>query len=589
MLFSACTESIDEVATAPEFDTFSATANTTRTDMGNDNSVLWNEGDLVSVFNKTADNLEYEAVNINGSTATLKRKTGMRNAKTLNNNYAIYPYDAEATLSATGVLSTSIAANQTYNAEADLQHAVMVAKSENTSFLFSNATSLLRCHLNTVIGGTTVTNIKVVSTSKNIAGKVTIDMADATPAAVIDNSEDGKVITLDCGDVALTEDYTIFNIALAANTFSANELKIVYTVEFDGDEHVYEYPISSAITFNAGAYKQTRFTIEESFEGTTSPFTIYANNTSDFIAAIDEIEDGGTIVLNSDVDFTTENRTHNGGNWYEGIYYVGDKDITIDLGGKAIGNADGAVNDYMLLFKNDGTKDNTITIKNGTIDAGTAAYCAICTSTTNSQKITINLENVEIINNNSNGAAAKIRGGAVINIKAGTKITGKDSYSCIEVVGSNTVANIYDGAEFYQNGTSSYVGSLIGASSGATINVYGGKGVSKKCGLAVYTSGGTINAMGGEWTGNSDGTVPTPQGDNNCNVLLVQNHDTNGTSASIMNVSGGTYKGGFSATGYTTTSQAELNISGGNFNADPSAYVENGKTATESNGTWSVQ
>ena len=56
-----------------------------------------------------------------------------------------------------------------------------------------------------------------------------------------------------------------------------------------------------------------------------------------------------------------------------------------------------------------------------------------------------------------------------------------------------------------------------------------------------------------------------------------------------MNVTGGTYKGGMSATEYTATSSAKLEISGGTFNADPSGYLESGKTATESNGTWTVQ
>ncbi len=310
---------------------------------------------------------------------------------------------------------------------------------------------------------------------------------------------------------------------------------------------------------------------------------------AEFITAINDVEEGGVIALNADVNFTTENRTPNSGTWYEGIYYTGDKSFTIDLGGKNIKNESGAVNDYMLLFKNDGTKASTITIKNGTIDAGTAAYCAVCTSSTSTAPITINLENVELINNNMNGATAKIRGGAILNVKAGTKITGKDSYTCLEIVASTV--NVYEGAEFYQNGTSSYVGSLIGVSSGGTANVYGGKGVSKKCGLAVYSTGGTINAMGGEWTANVDGTVPTPQGDNSLNVLLVQN-DTNQTywrAPSIMNVTGGTYKGGMSATEYTATSSAKLEISGGTFNADPSGYLESGKTATESNGTWTVQ
>lgn len=340
---------------------------------------------------------------------------------------------------------------------------------------------------------------------------------------------------------------------------------------------------------NPSAFVAEGFAATKNNDGTYSVVKgITAQNAAEFIQAINDVEDGDVIALSGDVNFTTENRIENNG-WYEGIYYKGDKSFTLDLGGKTIKNESGAVNDYMLLFKNEGSKANTITIKNGKIDAGTTAFCAIATSTTNNHPITIDLENVELINSNSNGATAKIRGNAILNVKAGTKITGKDSYSCMEIAAST--ANIYEGAELYQNGTSSYVGSLIGVSGGGTINIYGGKGVSKKCGIAVYSTGGTINAKGGDWTANTDGTVPTPQGDNNLNVLLVQNntYEQYWSTSSIMNVSGGTYRGGISSAAYTETSKAELNITGGNFNCDPSAFCKEGHEATESNGIWTVK
>ena len=304
-----------------------------------------------------------------------------------------------------------------------------------------------------------------------------------------------------------------------------------------------------------------------------------AANAAEFIAAVNNIEDGDVIALTSNVDFTTDNRTHNSGNYYDGLYYIGDKDFTIDLGGKTIGNANGAVNDYLLNFKNDGTKANTITIKNGTIDAGTAAYCAICTSSTSAQRVTINLENVNIINNKSNGATIKVRGGAVLNVKEGTVITGKDSYLGIECYAST--ANIYDGAEIYMNGTSSYNGCLVGVGGNGTVNVYGGYGKGVSGGFIAMTSGGTINAMGGEWIANTDGTYAN----NNKSVLVAQSANNNN---SVVNVTGGTYKGGYNCYG-NAVGDAQINISGGNFNADPSSYLADGKSATENGGVWTVQ
>lgn len=291
-------------------------------------------------------------------------------------------------------------------------------------------------------------------------------------------------------------------------------------------------------------------------------------------AAIEAVEDGGTITMIADEVFTENNRKNNGGSWYEGLLYDGDKSFTLDLGGKTL-SQNGAVNDYLLYFKNNGEKANTITIKNGTVDAGETAYAAIATSSSNAQKITMNLEKVSINGNNSGGAVVKFRGGGELNVKAGTVITGKDSYVGIEAVGNNTVVNVYEGAEIYQKGTSSYVGAIVGASQNATLNIYGGKGKSAKCGIIVMSTGATINVSGGEWTANNDGTVA---GDNSA-VLVSQNnrYESGWACKSILNVTGGTFKGGYNCYGGGPGQEpddAQIHISGGNFNADPTAYVD---------------
>ena len=307
------------------------------------------------------------------------------------------------------------------------------------------------------------------------------------------------------------------------------------------------------------------------------------------VEAVEAVEDGGTITLIANETFTAENRTYNSGTWYDGLYYIGDKSFTIDLGGFTIGQ-DGAVNDYLLNFKNDGTKANTITIKNGTVDAGTTAYCAICTSSTSTQQITINLENVNIINNNSNGSTIKVRGGAVLNVKDGTVITGEDSYLGIECVASTV--NIYDGAEIYMNGISSYNGCLVGACSGGTVNVYGGYGKGAKGGFIAMTSGGTINVFGGEWIANNDGTVGN---NSNVYVLTAQNNKTESgyVGASIINVTGGTFRGGMDAWILTDAAveKAELNISGGSFSVEISEeYCAEGFLPTvNADGTYGVK
>ena len=303
--------------------------------------------------------------------------------------------------------------------------------------------------------------------------------------------------------------------------------------------------------------------------------------------AVDAVEDGGTITLVANETFTENNRYDNGG-WWDGLGYKGDKSFTIDLGGFTI-SQNGALNDYLMWFKNDGAKENTITLKNGTINAGTTAYCAFATASSNDQKMTINTENITFINNNSNGAVLKIRGGSELNVNAGTIIEGKNSYVGIEAAGTNTVVNIYDGAEIYQNGTSSYVGAIAGASMNATMNIYGGKGKSAKCGIIVMSTGATINVSGGEWIANGDGIVAG----GNQGVLVSQNnrYESSWACKSVLNVTGGTFKGGYNCYGMgpgVEADDAQINIKGGNFNANPAQYVVAGYEATEDAGNYTV-
>ena len=305
-------------------------------------------------------------------------------------------------------------------------------------------------------------------------------------------------------------------------------------------------------------------------------------------AAIDAVEDGGTVTLIADEVFTEYNRVNNGG-WWDGLAYSGDKSFTIDLGGYTI-KQDGSLNDYLIWIKNDGAKANTITLKNGTMDAGTTAYSAFATASSNKQTITVNLENINLINNISNGAVVKARGGSVLNVKAGTVITGKDSYVGIEAVGNNTVVNVYEGAEIYQNGTTGDVGAIIGASYNATLNIYGGKGKSAKCGIIVMSTGATINVSGGEWTANGDGTVAG----GNQGVLVSQNNrnESGWACKSILNVTGGTFKGGYDCWGMGPGQEpddAQINIKGGNFNADPTAYLADGCKITMNADVYTVE
>ena len=132
MLFAACSKDDSTIQNLAD-EKFYASSVVSRTTMGdNGTSVHWVDGDLVTIFNKTTDNLQYKATSVNGTSAELVYAAGVRTTAQFPENYALYPYDADATLN-NGIISTSIPAAQTFSADTNLQHSIMVAKSNSNS------------------------------------------------------------------------------------------------------------------------------------------------------------------------------------------------------------------------------------------------------------------------------------------------------------------------------------------------------------------------------------------------------------------------------------------------------------------------
>ena len=190
---------------------------------------------------------------------------------------------------------------------------------------------------------------------------------------------------------------------------------------------------------------------------------------SAFIAALNNVEEGDLIRLTGNVIFDEIYTQITGTTDTYGSYYHGDKSFTIDLNGKNIEQW-GPVNKYLLKFGNDSSNPNIITLKNGTIDAVTSALGAVDAN----GKITINFENVRVINNNAAGSTVKLTKGATLNVKSGTEINGTCSLYVIDCDAST--ANIYADAEVYLNSaTSNDDAYLIRAVNESVINIYGGE------------------------------------------------------------------------------------------------------------------
>lgn len=192
--------------------------------------VRWTQNDEISFFPATTDNLPYRFEGETGSAeATFRRLTEDALAgEELACNYAIYPYSEQTTLSAEGVITYTLPAEQSYalnsfGAGANPMVAV-TADREDQALSFKNVCGYLKLQL--YGNGVTVKRIVLQGNKREpIAGEVQIRMSHNTlPSATL--SENGSSsITLNCDEgVALSDDAdapTAFWFVIPAITFDS--------------------------------------------------------------------------------------------------------------------------------------------------------------------------------------------------------------------------------------------------------------------------------------------------------------------------------------------------------------------------------
>ncbi len=223
-------------------------------------AVVWNENDCISVFAKTAHNRKYQVKEVSdgGSTATFGYVSQSGdNSAAITSNYALYPYDANATIAGT-TITTTLAATQTYNAATDhLDYALMAAASENNNFSFVNTGALMQFNVSKSIpDDCTLKEIKVKSASKNIAGKVTINCGRDTYTAVVAGNG-VKEITLTGINTKITTEVKSFYMAMPAVSFAEKDLTVTFV--FAEGENAIAMP---AFFLKPGAIKSVDYKID---------------------------------------------------------------------------------------------------------------------------------------------------------------------------------------------------------------------------------------------------------------------------------------------------------------------------------------
>lgn len=236
-------------------------------------SVNWCEDDQLTIFTRTSHNRQYTVKSIDSSNkglATFEYVAFTGNDATpIAANYALYPYDATATISG-DVISTTTVAEQAYNPnEVDIHHAVMVAKATDTNLEFVNAGALLRFKVKMAAGlpdEFTLQSIKLVSAANALAGAATIDLAADSKLVVA--AEGSKELSLTGINTTISAAEQIFYIALPATTFATDDLTVTFT--FDEGEKSVALP---AFELALNKIKTINYTINpDEFSGSTGQY-----------------------------------------------------------------------------------------------------------------------------------------------------------------------------------------------------------------------------------------------------------------------------------------------------------------------------
>jgi len=275
-LTSCVTADVNEQSHMVGSENFRATINSSRTHLDG-TAVVWDEDDLLTIFTKTSHNRQYKIKSLadNGRTATFGYVsfTGSDNTA-ISENYAVYPYNGDATLS-NGVITTSLSATQDYNSSnSSLKYALMVAKSSDNNLSFDNAGALIRFNISKIVPDLyTLNSIKLTSASNKIAGEVAIDLsANDTKAVVTENGV--NTITLSNINTEITTDVQSFYVAMPTMEFADKDL----TVTFVCAEGTKEFQLP-AFTLAQNQIKTIAYSISETedFTGTT-PSSAPASN-----------------------------------------------------------------------------------------------------------------------------------------------------------------------------------------------------------------------------------------------------------------------------------------------------------------------
>ena len=414
-----------------------------RTALGEKGKVVWGANDSISIFKKSGYHQKYQVENGGGVEATFKYAgKSSKHGLDLTQNYAVYPYSANHTLTAEGVFTLDLSSLATQNyTEGSFENgkSVMTAKSDDTNLFFYNALSMICFKLWSVVPGDySIKSITLTSASAVLNGIATVKMSAEQPVAEFTSGT--KEITLTCAEaVQLETEGSVseegvptgghdFYMLVPAGTYGVEDLTIkIEGTDANGKALVYEvkYPTEEkgALELNRSEiftiYKEfTEETwtgsIETGWDGTsTTPVEeqsdVYEITTPAELAWVaDQVNSGSntfsgkTVKLMNNIDLSNEEWTPIGlgKNYFKGTFEGGNNTISnLKFTERKSGN------DQAALF---GSIAGTVTIKNLTVSNaqilypsdGDDFYGAAVVGTAYGN---VTLENINVINSTIQG------------------------------------------------------------------------------------------------------------------------------------------------------------------------------------------
>ncbi len=237
LLFVGCSDVFVELesplaneTTLPDLTANFADDGLTRTYVEAGKYLRWHEADLITAFFGNTLNRQYKfngATGANSGTFSLIPSGELGTGNTLDAIYAIYPYDASATISDEGVISLTLPSEQSYAENSFGKGAnTMVAVTENiedTFLSFKNACGFLKLNLYNVDGAALKSLTVKGNNDEKIAGDATATIEFGGVPTIVMGNDATTTVTLNCGEgITLgtsAEEATALWIVLPETTF----------------------------------------------------------------------------------------------------------------------------------------------------------------------------------------------------------------------------------------------------------------------------------------------------------------------------------------------------------------------------------